>query len=43
MLRWLLAGEGWMVRKLVPRVALITVRRLWWSAACARCTAFARI
>ena len=44
MVRLLLADEGWMVtRSLARRVELITVRRLWWSAACARYAACARI
>ena len=45
MVRLLLADEGWMVTRKKParRVELITVRRLWWSAACVRYAACARI
>ncbi len=44
MVRLLLADEGWMVyAKPARRVELITVGRLWWSAACVRYAACARI
>ena len=43
MVRLLLADEGWMVTQPARRVELITVRRLWWSAACVRYAACARI
>jgi len=44
MVRLLLAGEGWMgYAEPARRVGLITVRRLWWGAACARNAVCARI